>query len=126
MRLGEREEAMVFDLAEILGAEQLLGAEDRGALFQRLLGEGELIGEVPFRILAARHLTETYFDDRRRSHPAILQKIRTSQATTRLLSYLPACIAARNSPLVFVLLIFESRSSIASTADSGVNTRRKT
>ena len=65
-RLREREEAMVFDLAEILRAEQFLGAEDLRALLQRLFRERELVGEVPFRILAARHLRKTYLDDRRR------------------------------------------------------------
>src|SRR5688572_22035623 len=63
---------MVLDLAEVLGAEQFLRAEDLRALLQGLLGEGELVGEVPFRILTTRHLAETYFDDRRSGHPAIV------------------------------------------------------
>src|SRR5687767_9216403 len=63
---------MVLDLAEILRAEQLLRAEDLGALLQRLFGERKLLGEVLLRILAARHLAETYFDDRRSGHPAIV------------------------------------------------------
>ena len=121
MRLGEREEAMVFDLAEVLRSKQLLRAEDLGALLQRLLGEGELVGEVPFRILAARHLREADLDDRR-SGMLILQRPWASGPR----AYLPCCIADRNSSLVLVLLIFESSSSIASTADSGVSTRRST
>ena len=63
--LGEREEAMVLDLAEVLRAKQLLRAEDLRALLQRLFGERELTGEVPFRILAARHLLRADLDDGR-------------------------------------------------------------
>ena len=44
----------------------------------------------------------------------------------RYFCYLPCCIAERNSLFVLVLLIFESSNSIASTADSGVSTRRST
>ena len=131
-RLGEREEAVVFDLAEVLRAEQLLRAEDLRALLQRLLGEGELVGEVPLGILAARHLRKAYLDDRRLHGQYSNIRITDNRQghfryfVSSAFAYFPACIADRNSLFVFVLLIFESSSSIASTADSGVSTRRST
>ncbi len=38
----------------------------------------------------------------------------------------PFCMAAMNSALLFVLPILESSSSMASTGESGVRTRRRT
>ena len=43
---GELEEAVIFDLAEILGAEELLGADDLCAAFGSAIDEIELAREV--------------------------------------------------------------------------------
>ena len=57
-RLGELEEAVILDLAEILRAEQLLRADDLRPAIGRLLDERELPGEIGLGILAARHLCQ--------------------------------------------------------------------
>ena len=49
---------MILDLAEILGAKQLLRADDLRAAGRRLLDERELAGEIGVGILAARHLRQ--------------------------------------------------------------------
>src|SRR5688572_9815584 len=122
-RFREREEAMVFHLAEILGAEQLLGAENLRAFLERALREGQLMGEVLLGILTAAHLRQTDFDGRRRGHSIYLTRARKRCSAP---GYLPCCMAERNSLFVLVLLIFERSSSMASTGESGVSTRRST
>ncbi len=62
-RLRQLEEAMIFDLAEVLRAEQLLGAEDRRAAAQGALGKRDLMFEVRRRVRTARHLAEADAND---------------------------------------------------------------
>ena len=60
---AELEEAVVFHLAEILGAEQLLRADDLRRLLGGLLDEANLVFEVGVGVGAAGHLREADVDD---------------------------------------------------------------
>ncbi len=57
-RLGQVEAGVIFRLAEVLRAEEFLGADDLGAIGHRPAGERELTCQVGVGIRAARHLRE--------------------------------------------------------------------
>ncbi|HSU68675.1 MAG TPA: hypothetical protein VLJ39_17470, partial [Tepidisphaeraceae bacterium] len=57
------EESVVFDLAEVFGAEQFLRADDLRAALGGALNERHLPLEVCIRIVAARHLRQAHVDD---------------------------------------------------------------
>src|SRR5262249_29496303 len=62
-RFSQLEEAVIFDLAEILRGEQFLRAEDLPALLGCLFEESKLLSAVGRRVGRAAHLREADLDD---------------------------------------------------------------
>jgi len=90
----------------------------------RLVGVAPLGGTRRYAPRGTRSARRTRALTRPRRPVAAHCEPRSGESYERSESYF--CIAARNSLFVLVLPIFDSSSSIASTGDSGVSTRRST
>ena len=84
--LGQLKEAMVFDLAKVLGAEQLLRADDLSAVARGALNQRHLLREIGVRIITTRHLSQGHTDGRHWT--TISRKWRTSEVDLYSLFYL--------------------------------------
>ena len=105
-RLGQLEEAMVLDLAEVLRAEQLLRADDLRALVDGRPRQRELPGQVGLGIGSAGHLREADVDDSagRRGNTAG-GGARTSRRSNHVDGFVIACGRDRPVPPMNVHLI---------------------